>query len=617
MIVKMKKITLLCVENERAAAMEQLRELGIVHVDHESRVESENVAAMEQTLENVSAVVNILSGIKCRGKNQDGPAVSGRDLFRRASELLARQDALEKELDALGREIESLRPWGDFAPEKVEELAHEGVKILFCKSYRDEFEALAVPENAVKTVIRRIGKEMYFLLIFQGEPDGAEYPEVKLPKTRLSELEARAEKLRSEERSIRGDLEILSLKTDELRKYIADLQVEYEFLTNRDGMATDGSIAYLTGYVPADQLPVLTEAAHRNGWAIMADDPAPDDMRVPTCIRKPGWVKLIDPLFEFVGITPGYRENDVSVFFLLAFPIFFGMLICDSAYGTLFLISALLGKYLLRKKPAAQMPLNLLILLSVFSIVFGLLSGSCMGLPRAVLPVWLGGLDFLAEPGKSQTALALAKKLSVNPADLTNKFTQWFCFLLAALHLSAAHLFKYLLDIRNWRSWGNIGWACVIWGNFFTAVNLIVFPGTFPRLAGFILYGAGLLLILITITGEALLTLPNSLVGSFVDLLSYIRLFAVGLSGMYVATCFNNMGKMVFDSLPKECFVIGLIGMILVALAGHLLNILLGFMSVLVHALRLNTLEFSNHVNMAWTGHEYHPFAKREDPENE
>ena len=121
----------------------------------------------------------------------------------------------------------------------------------------------------------------------------------------------------------------------------------------------------------------------------------------------------------------------------------------------------------------------------------------------------------------------------------------------------------------------------------------------------------GVLLIVVTITGQAVLNLPFSLIGSFVDVLSYIRLFAVGLSGVYVATCFNDMGKMVLNALPKEWFVVGLIGLILVALAGHILNILLGFMGVLVHAVRLNTLEFSNHADMQWSGFAFHPFAER------
>jgi len=610
MIVKMKKITLLCVESERTAALERLRKLGIVHVDHETRVESASVEESERTLEDITRIYNLLSGLKpAEGKNI---SLSGEEICFHASELFRRQDELEKQEFELQRGIESLQAWGEFDPELVERLAEKGIYVLFCRSTRDSFRKLELPENTVSAQVAAAGREICFLVISTEKQDASLYPVVQLPSARLSELLKAKADIATEKLTIGEDLKVLAASCRTVKEYFETKTAEHEFLTNRDGMISDGAIAYLTGYIPADELPKLTEAAHRNGWALTADDPAPDDVRVPTLIRKPGWVKIIDPLFEFIGITPGYRESDVSVFFLIAFPIFFGMLICDSAYGSLFLISALLGKYLLRKKPAAQMPLNLLIILSFFSILFGLLSGSCLGLPRDVLPVWLGGLDFLAEPGKSSAAMALSNKFGIKPSELTNKFTQWFCFLLAALHLSAAHLFKYVEDIRNWRSWGNIGWACLIWGNFFTAVNLIVFPGSFPRVAGFTLYGVGLLLILITVTGEAVLTLPSSLVGSFVDVLSYIRLFAVGLSGMYVASSFNNMGKMVLDSLPKEFFVLGLIGLILVALAGHLLNIVLGFMSVLVHALRLNTLEFSNHANMTWSGQAYRPFANKE-----
>ena len=610
MIVKMKKITLLCVESERTAALEQLRGLGIMHVDHEVRVESESVAASESELNSITKVYNILSGFKTKG-SPAGSGLSGKAVFEQADGLIRKQGELNKQIEELKRAIDALEPWGDFDPGLVRKLASDGVHVLFCKTYRSSLKKLELPEDAVQTVVRVQGKEVYFLLIFREQPDASLYPAVALPQGRLSVLRKQLETACSEKQQITDQLTELAVSKNAVKEYFGEKSAECEFLTNRDGMISDGAISYLSGYIPADELPKLSEAAHRNGWALTADDPAPDDARVPTCIRKPGWVKIIDPLFDFIGITPGYRENDVSVFFLIAFPIFFGMLIGDSAYGVLFIIAALLFKFLLRKKAEAQMPLNLLILLSVFSVITGLLTGSCMGLPRDILPGFLKGLDFLADPSHSPSAVKLAKKLNVNPADLTDKFTQWFCFLLAAVHLSAAHLFKYAVDIRNWRSLGNIGWACVIWGNFFTAVNLIVFPGTFPKIAGFALYGFGIVLILVTISASAVLNLPFDLVGSFVDVLSYIRLFAVGLSGIYVASCFNDMGRMVLNALPKELFVVGLIGLILVALAGHVLNILLGFMGVLVHAVRLNTLEFSNHAGMEWTGITYRPFAKK------
>lgn len=614
MIVKMKKVTLLCVESERTAALEQLRKLGIMHVDHETRVETERVHVSEQELESISKICNIISGIKTDRK--DAQNLSGEEVFKLAQQLLSRQSALEKEQEEIGRDIEALLPWGDFSPESVDQLAAAGVQVLFCKACRKDFDALELPENTVKTGIAVVNKEVYFLLIFTEQPDTSLYPVLSLPRKKLSDLRARQDALRQEKQKIADQLAVTAAGAPALQEYFAEKSAQHEFMINHDGMGSDGAIAYLHGYIPADELANLTGAARRNGWALTADDPAPDDARVPTLLRKPQWVRLIDPLFDFIGIEPGYRENDVSAFFLIAFPVFFGILIGDSAYGALFIIAALLGKYLLRQKKAAQMPLNLLILLSVFSLIYGLLTGSCMGLRREILPGFLKGLDFLADPGSSPAAVELAKKFQVNPSDLTDKFTQWFCFLLAALHLSAAHLFQYVSDIRNWRSWGNIGWACVIWGNFFTAVNLIVFPGTFPKIFGFALYGVGILLIVVTITGEAALNLPFSLIGSFVDVLSYIRLFAVGLSGVYVASCFNDMGAMVLNSLPKEWFVVGLIGLILVALAGHVLNILLGFMGVLVHAVRLNTLEFSSHAGMQWAGFAYRPFAERNNKNN-
>ena len=147
-------------------------------------------------------------------------------------------------------------------------------------------------------------------------------------------------------------------------------------------------------------------------------------------------------------------------------------------------------------------------------------------------------------------------------------------------------------------------------------MNLIVFSGTFPTFA-YYFYGIGVVLIVGTITLEAALNLPFALIGSFVDVLSYIRLFAVGLSGTYIAENFNKMGGMVLDALPRNLFVIGLIFLILVAVFGHILNIALGFLGVLVHAIRLNTLEFSNHMEMQWAGIRYKPFSKTRKKPNQ
>jgi V/A-type H+-transporting ATPase subunit I len=336
----------------------------------------------------------------------------------------------------------------------------------------------------------------------------------------------------------------------------------------------------------------------------------------------------MDPLFDFIGVQPGYRENDVNAFFCLFFPIFFGMIVGDAGYAVIFLLLALAGKHLFRNKPQAKMPLNLFIMLSCAAFIWGWLNGSWFGIPLDVLPQWMRGWTLLSDPANSSLARQIAESTNLIKPDmpdsakmvvygkLSDKFVQYICFLLAALHLGSARIFKFFDEItRSWLALGHLGWACLIIANFFLAVSLIVFPGTFPATLGYSLYGGGLILILATIRGEACLNLPFALTGSFVDVLSYIRLFAVGLSGAYIAENFNKMALMLLDLFPGYWIIAGFIAMGLVMLAGHLLNIALGFLSVMVHGIRLNTLEFSNHVEMQWAGFKFRPFANPENTE--
>ena len=106
--------------------------------------------------------------------------------------------------------------------------------------------------------------------------------------------------------------------------------------------------------------------------------------------------------------------------------------------------------------------------------------------------------------------------------------------------------------------------------------------------------------------------LPFALIGTFTDVLSYIRLFAVGMSGLFIARCFNDMGGMAYDSLASIALVLAIIFAIIVILFGHVLNIALAFLGVLVHAVRLNSLEFSNQMELQRTGVKYKPFAKND-----
>lgn len=610
MIIPMKKITLLCLDSDKVRTLEALRDLSIMHTAVAANVETADVATLSKRL----ADVNRAGLALLEYKNRRGTAPAGaEEAVTRVNAILDERATVEKSLEALNKEYERLRPWGNFSPEQIRTLEKQGIYVVLCTASPKVMPEL--PEGvSMQEVARDVG-QVCFALIARTPIDTKGLNVLALPERPLADVAREIDEAGKELRALDAELESFAPALDEIRAYRAEVEDELTFARNRDGMAVDGAISYISGYVPEDKVAELRDAAGKNGWALLIADPDLGDEQVPTCIRKPKWLNIMDPLFDFIGVTPGYRENDVNLFFLIFFPIFFGMLIGDAGYGILFIATALICKFTVCKgKEGARLPLNLFLMLSCMSLIWGWLNGSWFGIPRHTLPSFMQGLNFLADPAHSPLACEIAEKLKQNPADLKDKFVQWLCFLLAALQLSSARLFKTVVDLRHsWRALGNLGWALLIWGNFFTAVNLIVFSGTFPTFA-YYFYGIGVALIVVTITLEAALNLPFALIGSFVDVLSYIRLFAVGLSGAYIAENFNKMGGMLLDALPKNLFVIGLLCLVIVALFGHVLNIALGFLGVLVHAIRLNTLEFSNHMEMQWAGIRYKPFSKTKNP---
>lgn len=624
MIEKMKKVTLLVLAETKESSLEILRDLGVMHLSIAPGmgVRSQDGAAQEKALADSAKVLYAFDGADLKKVKGTSCGLSAEKILKEGVSLLEEEELLAKEREKLQRDREKLLPWGDFDPASVKALQEKGWKIAFCMMPEKEFSLLEVPCGVLVQEVTRKEKMVRFLAVI---PPGVEVEEELLPQIpplpafSLGELDRLLAENQAKELARQEKLAILALEKEKLSAYRKELESHFEFTRARDAMVNEGAVAYIEGYIPASAENAFVETAEKSHWAYLLEEVSESDEGVPTSIKKPKWMNIIDPLFEFIGIAPGYREVDVTFFFLLAFPIFFGMIIGDSAYGALFLVTAIICKILLKKNPKAQVPLNLLILLSCFSILWGMLTGACLGLPRKVLPEFLQGLDFFADPGNSPLARSIADKFGLKYStageikSLSNRFTQFICFALAALHLISARLYKTALELPDWRCINHLGWALVILGNFFTAVGLIVFPGFFPVPWGYVIYGAGLALILISIRKEEAMNLPFDVVGSFVDVLSYIRLFAVGLSGLYVAECFNGMAMDVMKALPPKLLPLGIALLILVALAGHVLNIVLGFLGVLVHAIRLNTLEFSNHIGLKWAGIIYRPFCRKND----
>lgn len=593
MIEKMKTVTIVCLKNDQADALAALRDLELMHIKPLVFQPSRKLADVQRELDTLTRLINLLSGKKRSAVPAETLTVN--DLIHRVKDLNHTVVRSLEELDQLSRIEEQLEPWGHFDPALLTAIRDSGMDIRFCAAPANRLPE--VPARAVRREINRVGDHVYFVII-SGEALAGDYPEVTVSFDRsLDDVRRRKEELNETIRAADDALSRLAHAAGMLEKKRIDVLDEEEFLSTLARMNGEDRLTTLTGYIPARAEDRLKRAALENGWAYRITDPDPDDLDVPTLINTPKWLMMSRPLLNFVGITPGYREFDISAWFLVFFTLFFAIIVGDGGYGAIFLIATLfIGR---KADPSAKIAVNLLFLLSFFTLVWGFLTGNFFGIDPGKLPRFMQGIAFFTGPDQQAN-------------------TQFFCFLIGAIHLSIGHGIKLSAVLNSTMALAQIGWMAIIWGYFFLGSSLVT-GSVFPDAARYLLISGAILVILFSVpvknvvkaVGGGLGALLGSVVNSFVDVLSYIRLFAVGLSSYYVAVSFNNMGISI-GSAGSGVAVIPLIGVgALVIVFGHTLNIALCGLSVLVHGIRLNTLEFSGHVGLEWAGIPFRAFRKR------
>lgn len=584
----MKKITVVCLTDDRNKTVDRLGELGIVHVMDVNTPSSDELDALQLSRDNSEKVYNILHAHNCETtvESSQKPA----DVIANVLELLADNIRCEEKVLHWKRVINQLEPWGSFSTETIKNIENHDYKIVLSTCVVGKVPDL--PENAIFHEINTHGKTLFFALILPKDCK-CDITPITLPIVTNIEL-ATKNLLTVENEIIENDkkISIYANESESVKAYLTQLNDSLNVVHTREGMGKTDQLAFLQGYVPKKDISTLEKEAGVNGWALQYDDPDEKDEKVPTLLKVPKIFKISEPIFSFIGISPGYRETDVSISMLLFLTLFFGMLIGDAGYGIIFAIAAIAGKILV-KNPNAKLPLNLFLLLSMVTILWGGLSGNYFGIEG--LPESMNGIKWL--------------KNSDN--------IKWFCFLLAAIHLSLARVWQIFLNINKPRvALANAGWGLFLWGNFFLANELVIGIER-PGFSNYLFIVGAALIVLFDIDWKdigSIINTPFSFIGSFVDTLSYIRLFAVGLASYNIALSFNAMAG---ESFSSGGF--GIIMGVFIVLAGHLLNIILGFMGVLVHGVRLNTLEFSNHMGLTWSGTSFKPFKKNsiiaEDPQ--
>lgn len=595
MIIPMKKVALLCLASEREATLREIRHLGALHIVVEKLNESDDRANMQTLLANVERSVRCLEARIGNTEEKSDHQFLPRQLYDKVSHEMTKLSALEQEIDSFYRMEETLSPWGDFSPEIIAELVDGGIHVYCCEAPHKIYAEYLERKNITIEEISADKALTRFIVLSQNELNTNDLPLAVLPKDKsLGQIKEQLQKAEVQRDKIEKELDLLACHTSVIKTYCNEVEEHLEFLSARDSMANHKEIISIHGFIPETRMDEVDEYAKKHGWALLIEDPAEDD-QVPTLVTLPKAFRMVQPLFEFLGISPGYREIDVSVGVLFFFTIFFGIIVGDAGYGSLFLLGTLAGAIFVKNKSEnLKLALRLSTVLSMSTIIWGALSGN-----------WFG----LAAPG--------IKFLTEADSTLKNANVMFICFIIAVAQLSMGHIWQAIVHGKVRKAFGQLGWILLLGGNFFLTVKLLVYPGAFPVYM-YYLYGAGIVLIIFCDVnwkdvGEAF-NFPFSVINSFVDILSYIRLFAVGLAGYEIARSFNGMGESLINIPDLSWWMIPLciIGGALVIIFGQALNMILCLLSVLVHGVRLNTLEFSNHVGLTWAGIEFKPFKKKE-----
>lgn len=626
MIVPMKRVHVVLQDLHFKDCLTWLQKLGVVHVDVRP-AESQDTRNLTNA---ISDLEEILGRLRTLMPRRESPAVSGSYRLTQVEEVTAvlkeviqRDKKCREELRQLEERLLFWEPWGGFEPASLRELEEQGIKISLYRLNRSQYEALADSGAEYYSIAERAG--FYFAAVVDykgsGSVSGEEGdapvlpPELSPPKQSLAEMEARIGVLKGMIGNTEKELRTRLYEYDHLYAYWEDLRDALCFEeVSLNAESVGDTLSVISGFAPAEKINDLKLLARNHSFGLIVRDIAEEDAP-PTLLKQNFISRLINPVLSFLDITPAYHEPDISLSFFSFFLVFVAMIMGDAAYGIAIL---LLGISIHIVQKQASTLVRMLYMLGTGTFLWGAASGSWFGSEA------LASLDVFRNWTVWQ--LAVYPEFFGHTVKEQQNSVMWFCFTLGGAHLILARLWRFARERRegSLKYVSHLGSVLVIYGLYQILLSMVGITDVLPEKTMLCLeIGLGLIIVFGQqergknffsgiwggITG--LFSTFLDTVGVFGDIMSYIRLFAVGIASFSIASSFNGMGVGIFEGKEGSLSFLFLLFGILVIVIGHLVNFVLGCLSVIVHGVRLNMLEFSNHIGLEWSGHKYRPFKKQ------
>ena len=613
MITRMKKLTLLIYYKEYEAFLTQMQQLGVLHVQA-----AQDGSPSSPGLEEKLALTKHVHELAVRAENLSAASGEVPGQLPDAEETVARLDradekrhALEQELQRMRKDEAALRPWGDFDPARVKGLQDIGYAMNFFACPVRLYDT-AWEEDYCATIIRQEEGKTYFVTI---TPTGTEVSVnaewIKLPATSLGNVRRHIADKEKEMAALDDSLrQTAAADATSLRGYEARLRnsVAFDRVVLDTAHAADNRLMVLQGWIPEDREAEVTRflASQDVYYEIRA---ARKDEDAPIKLKNNAFVRMYEVLTKMYGM-PDYGEFDPTPMIAPFFTLFFAFCLGDSGYGLILIALGLLLKRKLSKSMAGMM--NLVITLGCATTIFGAILGTFFGI----------SLFDSALPDSVKRFMIAGK------VEGTNYDKQMLLAIIVGIvHISVAMTVKAIVTTVRYgfkESLSAWGWMLLVVG--FVATGSLAFLNVIPSGLSEWLFigigsvaGIGIYLLnnlhrnVLANIGAGLWDTYNMASGLMGDVLSYLRLYALGLAGGLLGGVFNQLAFMVQDAAGG---VAGILCCGLILVLGHSLNIAMSCLSAFVHPLRLTFVEYFKNSGYDGQGKAYRPFSVYENNNN-
>ena len=606
MVEKMKKYSFLIYYKTYNEFLESIRQAGVVHVVQKQKGIPDDATGLRQNLAMDATLKSTIHALQRRLGEQTeialhplDPTVNGAEVIAEYEQLKETEEQLTAQRQNLQREIESMSVWGDFDMEMLGKFEKTGRRVKFYSCRDREFQADWSERFNAMEVARR-GSTVYFITITPARFD--EDPEAEMMRisdrslgqweTALRENESRTEDVQKRLDAMAiGQLNNLKEMQRQLHENIDLGRVQLQ-----GEKKADDKLILLEGWAPEiKEQELLRVLETQNDVYYISETPAANDKSAPIMLKNNKFARLFEPIGEIYEL-PNYQELDLTPFFAPFFMLFFGVCLGDAGYGLLILLITLFARS--KVGPALKPIVSLASFLGIGTVICGFVSGTFFGIPLLDMEwPWLTSFKRFMIDSNSMFYVAI---------------------MLGGVQIIYAMFVKAYARIRRYgwayslETWGWIVLALGGIGMYFVSEKEMFTPDVTRYMTYGVFGVAGLLIFVLNTPGQnplinigvGLWNTFNMLTGLLGDILSYIRLFALGLCGGVMGFVFNDLAMQLSGDTP----VVSQLFMAIILVLGHSLNIFMSGLGAFVHPMRLTFVEFYKNAGFEGGGKKYNPF---------